>query len=213
MSLGILNVSAIRTNTAGTNASARTDTTSDTTKTDTSTSDSKAVAPASGVLDRDAFLKLLVAQLRYQDPSKPMDASQMISQSAQLTMVDKLESMSSMMEASALTTKLGLAGSVIGKEITFTSDDGTTVKDVVTSVRFADDGTLILHTGDWDVPMDVIQSIGAPTAVPEATAPAATTPAATTPAATTPAATTPAATTPTTEPVATDAPPTTPVST
>jgi flagellar basal-body rod modification protein FlgD len=150
-----------------------------TTKTDTAAS----ATAQSGMLDRDAFLKLLVAQLRYQDPSKPMDASQMVSQSAQLTMVDKLDSISTMMEASALTGRLGLAGSVIGKEITFANDDGITVKDVVTSVRFADDGSLILHTGDWDVPMAAVLGIGAPT---EAPVPPATTPPATTPPATTP---------------------------
>jgi flagellar basal-body rod modification protein FlgD len=170
MSLAILNVPAQRINTIPT---------PDVPKTSTK-ADATTAAPAQpGMLDRDAFLKLLVAQLRYQDPSKPMDASQMVSQSAQLTMVDKLDSISTMLEASALTGRLGLAGSLIGKEITFAGADGITVKDVVTSVRFADDGTLILHTGDWDVPMASVLAIGAPTAVPgttPVTAPATTNP-------------------------------------
>ena len=46
---------------------------------------------SASTLDRDAFLKLLVAQLKYQDPSKPVDASEMISQSASLSVVDKLD--------------------------------------------------------------------------------------------------------------------------
>ena len=51
-------------------------------------------ATSSTMLDRDAFLKLLVAQLKYQDPSKPVDASEMISQSASLSVVDKLDQIS-----------------------------------------------------------------------------------------------------------------------
>ena len=36
-----------------------------------------------------AFLKLLVAQLKYQDPSKPMDSSEFMAQNAQLTALEK----------------------------------------------------------------------------------------------------------------------------
>ncbi len=42
-------------------------------------------------LDKDAFLKLLVAQLRYQDPTAPMDTSAFMAQTSQLTSVEKLE--------------------------------------------------------------------------------------------------------------------------
>ena len=62
------------------------------------------------MLDRDAFLKLLVAQLKYQDPTKPADASQMVAQSAQLTMVDRLNEIASQLTAadvSALSAWLG----------------------------------------------------------------------------------------------------------
>ena len=162
MSLAIQNVPKMRINTTPT---------PEADKTSTMTGTTTPATAQSGMLDRDAFLKLLVAQLRYQDPSKPMDASQMVSQSAQLTMVDKLDSISTMMEASALTGRLGLAGSVIGKEVTFANDEGITVKDVVTSVRFADDGSLILHVGDWDVPNAAVLAISAPTPVPDPPAP------------------------------------------
>ena len=39
----------------------------------------------------DTFLKLLVAQLKYQDPSKPADATAMMGQTAQFQMVEKLQ--------------------------------------------------------------------------------------------------------------------------
>ena len=42
-------------------------------------------------MGKDVFLKLLVAQLKYQDPSNPADSSQMMSQTATFTQVEKLE--------------------------------------------------------------------------------------------------------------------------
>lgn len=67
-------------------------------------------------LDKDAFLKLLVAQLRYQDPSKPVDSSEFMAQTAQFTQVEKLEQLSSDSTAT-LSLQQGLAASsLVGKK-------------------------------------------------------------------------------------------------
>ena len=42
-----------------------------------------------GALDRDAFLKLLVAQLSHQDPLKPMEGTEFVTQLAQFTAVEQ----------------------------------------------------------------------------------------------------------------------------
>jgi flagellar basal-body rod modification protein FlgD len=119
-------------------------------------------------LDRDAFLKLLVAQLKYQDPSKPMDPSEMISQSASLSVVDKLDQINTVLTDSSATNRLSLGGSIIGKQITFAGPDGYPVTETVSAVTF-DGASMVLRAGEWDVPIDSVKSIAA---VP---APAATT--------------------------------------
>lgn len=131
----------------------------------TNNTSAPAAASSTTLLDRDAFLKLLVAQLKYQDPSKPMDASAMISQSAQLSVVDKLDEISNGLARTAVTDRLTLAGSVIGKQVTFADPDGYPVTAAVTSVRF-EDGGLILTAGSWDVPLESVSAIaaGAPVA-------------------------------------------------
>ncbi|MEZ5249536.1 MAG: flagellar hook capping FlgD N-terminal domain-containing protein [Ilumatobacteraceae bacterium] len=93
-------------------------------------------------LDRDTFLKLLVAQLKYQDPSKPVDASEMISQSAELSVVEKLDAISQALAETQATNRLTLGGSMIGKQITFVGADETLVTETVTSVSF--DGTAMV---------------------------------------------------------------------
>lgn len=114
----------------------------------------------SATLDREAFLKLLVAQLKYQDPSKPMDASEMVSQSAQLSVVDKLSEISTSLSDARAASRLSLAGSVIGKTVTYTATDGTTSTAVVSGVGFDGDSTM-LRAGNQTIPIGSVRSIAA----------------------------------------------------
>jgi flagellar basal-body rod modification protein FlgD len=123
-------------------------------------------ATSNQTLDRDTFLKLLVAQLKYQDPSKPVDASAMISQSAELSVVEKLDDISKALSDSQATNRLTLGGSMIGKQVTFAGTGGTPVTAVVSSVTF-DGSSLVLKAGTWDVPIAAVTSIAAaPTGTP-----------------------------------------------
>lgn len=122
----------------------------------------KSATVGSPTLDREAFLKLLVAQLKYQDPSKPMDSSAMISQSAQLSVVDKLEAISNTLTESSSANRLTLGGSVIGKQVTYLDKDGATVSALVTGVAF-DGATTVLKTGTTDIPLASVKSISTAT--------------------------------------------------
>jgi flagellar basal-body rod modification protein FlgD len=87
-------------------------------------------------LDSDAFLKLLVAQLKYQDPSKPTDSTEMMAQSAQFTMVQRLEDMAKS-TASTLGIEQGMAASsLVGKSISWLDTDGSTKTGTVSSASF-----------------------------------------------------------------------------
>jgi flagellar basal-body rod modification protein FlgD len=87
-------------------------------------------------LDSDAFLKLLVAQLKYQDPSKPTDSTEMMAQSAQFTMVQRLEDMAKS-TASTLGLEQGMAASnLVGRSVSWLDTDGTTRTGTVSSASF-----------------------------------------------------------------------------
>jgi len=117
----------------------------------------KAVENPGAVLDRDAFLKLLVAQLRNQDPSAPVDASQMVAQSAQLTMVDRLNDIADTLTSSAAGDRLAVAGGMIGREITFGTGSAQSTA-MVESVS-VDGDTLVLRTSIGDVPIEAVSGI------------------------------------------------------
>ncbi|HCJ57915.1 hypothetical protein SDC9_84952 [bioreactor metagenome] len=83
-------------------------------------------------LNKDAFLNLLVTQLRYQNPLEPMDDKEFISQMAQFSSLEQAQNTNKI-------TKLNSAYNMVGKIITATiSDETGNLKDIagiVDSVR------------------------------------------------------------------------------
>lgn len=92
---------------------------------------------ASATLNYESFLKLLVAQMRNQDPTEPMDASQQMAQIATFSQVEQTIKTNRNLESLLQRTSLQEANSVIGR--TVTSDDGK-VSGVVTEVTLYTDG-------------------------------------------------------------------------
>src|SRR5687768_8115092 len=94
--------------------------------TSTATNDAK-----EATLNYDSFLKLLVAQMKNQDPTDPIDASQQMSQLATFSSVEQAIKTNNHLESLIQETSLSQAASLIGKHIT--SADGET-KGIVKSV-------------------------------------------------------------------------------
>jgi len=61
-------------------------------------------------MDKEAFLQLLVAQMKYQDPLQPTSNTEYISQYAQFSQVEQMQNMSASMN-------LQRASSMVGKEV------------------------------------------------------------------------------------------------
>ena len=61
-----------------------------------------------GGLGADAFMKLLVAQLKNQDPNSPQDPKEMVTQLSQLTSVQRLVDLGDRVQALE-TTSIGMA--------------------------------------------------------------------------------------------------------
>jgi flagellar basal-body rod modification protein FlgD len=69
---------------------------------------SATVSNPSAVLGKDDFLRLLVTQLRYQDPLNPLDQNQFLAQTAQFTSLEHLQNINAGIEG--LTAVLGFGG-------------------------------------------------------------------------------------------------------
>ncbi len=79
-----------------------------------------AAAASGGKKIQDQFMTMLVAQIKYQDPTNPMDSSQMTSQLAQISTVDGINQLNSSMAEMSKTMQSGQtyqASSLIGKSV------------------------------------------------------------------------------------------------
>ena len=105
-----------------------------------------------------------MAQLKYQDPSNPVDSSQFMAQTAQFTQVEKMNEMTKATE-STLALQQGLAASgLVGKTVQYTLPDGTTGSGTAVSASFgvASDVEPTLRVGNQDIPLSSVTTVGAP---------------------------------------------------
>lgn len=95
-------------------------TTSSTSSTSSSSSTSSTSTTHKTTLDQSDYMKILLAQLQYQDPNSPMDDKEMASQLTQFSSLELLtkinDSLSTLVDANS-DTSLNAASSYIGKSI------------------------------------------------------------------------------------------------
>ncbi len=116
-----------------------------------STGDSVATNPKS-ILGKDDFMKLLLTELKYQDPTDPMDSDKILSQTSELATLESadntnkaLEKLTSQLSASAnleTVASIGKMGSLGTDKITLSKDKSSTFE-----IYFAHD----IQTGKVDI--------------------------------------------------------------
>jgi flagellar basal-body rod modification protein FlgD len=100
------------------------------------TTDAREPAP-NKALDRDAFLKILVAQVSHQDPLKPLEGTEFVAQLSQFAVVEqaisqssKLDTLSSQIGGLANNEVVSLVGKVVelkGERVAFDGTQGVAV--------------------------------------------------------------------------------------
>ncbi|MGE5417120.1 MAG: flagellar hook assembly protein FlgD [Acidobacteriota bacterium] len=151
------------TNTTATNTTATNTTATNNSKNALTTSTQK-------ILGKDDFLKLLISQLKNQDPLEPVKDQDFIAQMASFSSLEQMNNLNTAftdlnsffkenMQSSML---LQQAGSMLGSVVEYTIADGTTKTGLVSSVRM-DKGTPVLMVNGEKVDMSTITSISMPT--------------------------------------------------
>ena len=99
-------------------------------------------------VDYQSFLKLLVAQMKNQDPTDPMDSTQYMAQLAAFSQVEQSVQMNSKLDQMLQSSVLGQADALIGR--TVTSADGK-VSGKVEEVRLTSNGMVAVLEGGKEI--------------------------------------------------------------
>lgn len=97
---------------------------------------------------KDMFMKLLVAEMKYQNPLEPTDNTEYVKEMASFSQVEALENVSDDMEQMRGT-------SLVGKVVTATDDDGNATTGKV-EYTYKKDGETYLHLMDKDFKLSQI---------------------------------------------------------
>ena len=110
----------------------------------------------SGELDRQAFLQLLVTQLKYQDPMNPMEDREFIAQMAQFSALEQMMNLNQTFERNHAFSTLGRT--VDAAFVHPVTGEWTEVSGLVTAVN-TKGSQVILTVNNTDVPFDAVTSI------------------------------------------------------
>ena len=103
------------------------------------------------LVDYDSFLKLLVTQMKNQDPTKPMESTDYVAQLATFSQVEQTVQTNSKIDQLMQVSLLGQADAIIGR--TVTSADGS-VSGKVAEVRIGSAGLIAVLADGTEFPVE-----------------------------------------------------------
>lgn len=111
-------------------------------------------------MNKELFLELLVASVKYQDPSEPMKTQEMVQQTTALSQMEQMLAVTKITKQQYELSQRTAAASLVGAEVTYVTN-GTTMSGVVQAVRVAGED-LMLDIGGNEVKLGDVTRVGLP---------------------------------------------------
>jgi len=110
-------------------------------------------------LGKDSFLKLLLTQLKHQDPTKPMEDKEFIAQMAQFSSLEQMSNINKEMRNLVQSSKSAEAYSILGRDIeAYDPKQQKRISGTVNSVFYKGD-EIMIGVGDDHISMENIHSV------------------------------------------------------
>lgn len=120
-----------------------------------------------GKLGKDDFMKLLLATLKYQDPTEPMDTAKLLEQTSTMTNMEQMIQMTEASKKSFEAQQRAQGTTMVGKTAVYDAVDAqgnaVTTAGKIDAVEFLADGKVLAHIGKEKVEMSDILGIADPT--------------------------------------------------
>jgi flagellar basal-body rod modification protein FlgD len=124
-----------------------------------STSKTGSKIGAAAGMGKDDFMKLLMEQLKNQDPMKPMEDKEFITQLAQFSSLESIDALTEQMEALTGSQMLVQAATLIGKPATAKLASGEVVTGTISQVKMIDGKPTAVINGK-EIDTSLITTIG-----------------------------------------------------
>lgn len=109
-------------------------------------------------LGKDAFMKMLLVQIKNQNPLEPMGNTEFIAQLAQFSSLEALQNLQTTMKEQALASNLSAGAALIGREIKIFGPGGEDLFGTVDGIEQLD-GKVFLRVGETLVKMSEVLEV------------------------------------------------------
>ncbi len=109
-------------------------------------------------LGKDDFLRMLVTELKHQDPLNPVEDKEFMAQMAQFSTLEQMTNMTHALEGLSFATQVSHGVSLIGRTIRYEDADGAMSEGVAASV-IVGDGAVKLKVGDREIDPAAVRSV------------------------------------------------------
>ena len=112
-----------------------------------------------GAMDKDGFMKMLVAQLKHQDPTSPTDMNGMTAQMTQFSMLEQMTNMTTASEASSKALARSEALGLLGRTVSYVGADKSVRTGVVEHVDVSADKPTLTVAGTTGILGSQLKSV------------------------------------------------------
>lgn len=115
---------------------------------------------AFGKLKSDEFIKVMLSELKNQDPLNPQDSSKLLEQLSSLRNIESQLDLQDKLSSLVLQNQVASAGNMIGKLVSGLDDSNDAIQGVVTAVRVADGKAILELDSGKTLGMDRVTRVG-----------------------------------------------------
>lgn len=112
----------------------------------------------SGQIDKDGFLKILVSELKNQDPMNSQDDTQYIAQMAQFSALEQMENLNEGLQNLSINIKFQEGSSMIGKSATIHTGNDQYITGLISGVKLTN-GTVKVVCGGNEYDIDDVTGL------------------------------------------------------